>query len=100
MSSVGDFLKFEIADAKLHVHIVTSSTKNSVNLTKQLSKGFKRSVYWYNYQTKPAIVIEEGTKIYQLLNASFQGVRILFVSAHVVAVGAVNDKAGIKDNKK
>ena len=99
MSSVGDFSKFEITDAKLHVHIVTSSTKNSVNLTKQLSKGFKRSVYCDNYQTKPAIVIEEGTKIYQLLNASFQGVRILF-AAYVVAVGAVNDKAGIKDNKK
>ena len=48
---------------------------------------------------KPAIVIEEGTKIYQLLNASFQGFRILFVPAYVVAVGAVNDKAGIKDKK-
>ena len=93
MSSVGDFPNFEITDAKLHVHIVTSSTKNSVNLAKQLSERFKRSVYWNNYQTKPAIVIEEGTKICQLLNASFQGVRILFVPAYVVAVG-------IKDNKK
>ena len=33
-----------MTDAKLHVSIVSLSTKDSVNLTKQLSKGFKRSV--------------------------------------------------------
>ena len=48
----------------------------------------------------PAIVIEKGTNIYELLNASFQGVRRLFVLAYVVAAGAANDEAGIKDNKK
>ena len=63
--------KFEITGAKLHVPIVTLSTKDSVNLTKQLSKGFKRFVYWKNYQTNSAIVIEKGTNIYELLNASF-----------------------------
>ena len=71
LSSAGNSAKFEITDAKLHVPIVTLSTKDSVNLTKQLSEGFKRSVYWNNYQTKPAIVIEKGTNIYELLNASF-----------------------------
>ena len=100
LSSAGNSAKFEITDAKLHVPIVTLSTKDSVNLTKQLSEGFKRSVYWNNYQTKPAIVIEKGTNIYKLLNASFQGVRRLFVLAYVVAAGAANDEAGIKDNKK
>ena len=44
LSSAGDFAKFEIADDKLHVPIVTLSTKDSVNSTKQLSEGFKRSV--------------------------------------------------------
>ena len=44
LSSAGDSVKFEITDAKLHVPIVTLSTKDSVNLTKQLSEGFKRSV--------------------------------------------------------
>ena len=99
-SRAGDSAKFEITDAKLLVLIVTLSTKDSVNLTKQLSEGFKRSVYWNNYQTKPAIVIEKGTNICKLLNASFQGVRRLFVLAYVVAAGAANDEAGIKDNKK
>ena len=40
--------------------MVTLSTKDSVNLSKQLCEGFKRSVYWNSYQTKPANVIEKG----------------------------------------
>ena len=51
------------------------STKDIANLTKQLSKGFRRSVYWNNYQRKPVIVTEKGISIYELLNASFQGVK-------------------------
>ena len=51
-----------MTDAKLHVSIVSLSTKDSVNLTKQLSKAFKRSVYWNSYQTKSAKVIEKGKK--------------------------------------
>ena len=49
---------------------------------------------------KPAKVIEQAKNLYELLNASFQGVRRLFVLAYVVAAGAANDEAGIKDNKK
>ena len=33
LSSIGDTAKFAITDAKLHVPIVTLSTKDSVNLT-------------------------------------------------------------------
>ena len=33
---------------KLYFPIITLSTKDSVNLTKQLNEGFKRSVYWRN----------------------------------------------------
>ena len=52
--------KFAITNAKLHVPIVTLSTKDSTNLTKQLNEGFKRSVYWNSYKTKPSKVIEQG----------------------------------------
>ena len=100
LSSDGDSAKFEIADAKLHVPIVNVFTKENVNLTKQLSEGFKRSVYWNSYQTKPGEIIEKGKNIYELLNASFQGVRRLFVLAYVVTAGAANDEASIKENKK
>ena len=58
LSSAGNTTKFAITDAKLHVPIVTLSIKDSTNLTKQLNKGFKRSVYWNSYETKPAKVME------------------------------------------
>ena len=43
---------FKITSAKLHVPVVTLSTKVNVNLTKQLNEGFKRSVYWNEYKSK------------------------------------------------
>ena len=71
-----------------------------MNLEKQLSDGFKRSVYWNDYQIIPAKVINQGTKIYELLSASFQGVKRLFALAYTIAANAANNEAGIKDNKK
>ena len=100
MSSAGNTAKFAITDAKLHALIVTLSTKDSANLTKQLNEGFKGSVYWNSYETKPAKVIEKGKNLYELLNASFQGVKRLFVLAYFVVADAANNEAGIKDNKK
>ena len=40
----GDFVKLEKTNAKLHVPIVTLSTKDNVNMQKQLSDELKRSV--------------------------------------------------------
>ena len=45
LSSAGESAKFKITDARLHVYIVTLSTKGNVNLTKQLSNAFERLVY-------------------------------------------------------
>ena len=92
MSSAGNSAKFEITDAKLHVPIVTLSTKDSANLAKQLNEGFKRSVYWNSSETKPA------KTIYELLNASFQGFERLFVLAYVIAENG-NEETGMKGNK-
>ena len=50
LSSDGDSAKFKMTDAKLHVPIATLSTKDNVDLAERLSDGFKRSVYWNNYQ--------------------------------------------------
>ena len=100
LSSNGNFAKVKIADAKLHVPIVTLCTKDKLNLTKRLSVGFKRSVYWNSYQAKPAKVIEKGKNIYELLNSSFQGVRRLFVLASFIAAGAANGETDIRSNKK
>ena len=100
LSSLEDCAKLKIADAKLHVPIVPLSTKDNVNLKKQLSNEFKRSVYWKNYQTIPEKVINQETNIFELLSASFQGVKRLFVLAYTFATNAANNEAGIKDNKK
>ena len=83
-SSARDTAKFAITDPKLHVPIFTLSTKDSVNFTKQLNEGFKRSVYWNRYEKNPAKVIEQGKNIYELLNASLQGVKRLFVLAYFI----------------
>ena len=98
LSSDGNAAKFGITDAKLHVPIVTLSTKDSVILTNQLGEGFKRSVYWNSYKTKPAKIIEKGQNLYELLRTSFQGVRRLSIIAYVVAADAANDETGIENN--
>ena len=36
---------FKITSTKSYVSVVTLSTRDNVNLTKQLKEGFKRSVY-------------------------------------------------------
>ena len=43
---------FQITSTKLYVPVNTLSTKDNVNLTKQLIEGFKRSVYWNEYKSK------------------------------------------------
>ena len=47
-----DKTTFKIRNTKFYVSIVTLSTKDNVNLTKQLNEGFKRPVYWNEYKTK------------------------------------------------
>ena len=90
--------KFRITDAKLHARIVTLSTKDNVNLTKQLSDEFKGSVCWDNYQTIPAKGINNETNIYKFLSAPFQGVKRSFVLAY--ATTANDNEAGIKNSRK
>ena len=61
-------------------------------MTKQLSGGFKRSVYWNSYQIIPANVMNQEANIYELPSASFQGVKKLFVLASAIAANAANNK--------
>ena len=44
---------FTITDAKLYVPIVTLSSKDTTKLSKLLTEGFKRSVYWNEYKVIP-----------------------------------------------
>ena len=73
---------FQITSTKLYVPIVTLSTKGNVALTKQLNKGFKRSVYWNECKSKIKTKTADNNNVTRFpLDASFQGVNRLFVLA-------------------
>ena len=73
---------FQITSTKLYVPILTLSTKDNVNLTKQLNGGFKRSVYWNEYKSKIEIKEADANNLAIFpLDASFQDVNRLFVLA-------------------
>ena len=86
MFAVANTAIFEITDAKLYVPIVTLSADNKAKLSKLLSKGFKRTVYWNEYKITDNEVVEiaadnEEKYIRELLDSSWQGVKRLFVLA-------------------
>ena len=84
----------------MYVSIVTLSTKDNVDLTKQLNEGFKRSVYCNEYkskiETKEADV--NNLKIFPL-DASFQGVNRLFVLAFDNTNNGANNVERDRDRK-
>ena len=60
MSAAGNYntnanpndIAFTIKDTKLSVPVVTLPARDNQKLSKLLSKGFERSVYWNEYKTK------------------------------------------------
>ena len=70
---------FKITSTQLYVPIVTLSTKDILNLTKQLNEVFKRSFYWNEYKSKVETKEADANNLKRYpLNASFQGVNRLF----------------------
>ena len=82
-TAAGQVVSFMITNTKLYVPVVTLSTKDNTNLTKQLNKGFKRTIYWNQYVSKPfSETPHKKTSITRFaLDAAFQGVNRLFVFA-------------------
>ena len=73
---------FQMISTKLYVPIVSLSTKDNINLTKQLNEGFKRSVYWNEYKSKIETKTADNNNVTRFsLGASVQGVNRLFVLA-------------------
>ena len=71
-----------MTSTKLYVPIVTLSTKDNVNLTKQLKEGFKRPVYWNKYKSKIERKEANNDNVTRFfLDASFQEVSKLFAFA-------------------
>ena len=82
-AAAGQVVLFMITNTKLYVHVVTLSTKDNTDLTKQISEGFKRTIYMNQYVSKPFPEIpHKRTGIPRFaLDAAFQGVNRLFVLA-------------------
>ena len=73
---------FTITDAKPYVPVVTLSIEDNAKLSELLSEGFKRRVYWNKYKIIPNKTYNENDYTRELLNASYQGVKRLFVLAY------------------
>ena len=82
---------FAITDIKLYVPIVTLSAEDNAKLSKLLSDGFKRPIYWNKYKVIPNKTYAANSYIRELLDSSYQGVKRLFVLAYDNANGITPD---------
>ena len=69
---------FTIKSTESYVTVVTSSAKDNQKLSKLLSKGFERSVYWNEYKTKNETKNKTNEYRY-FLESIFGGVNKSFV---------------------
>ena len=69
-------------DTKLYIPVVTLSVRDNSKLSKLLSKGYDRSVYWNEYKTKSKN--KNTTNEYRyFLESNLVGVSRLFVSIYL-----------------
>ena len=81
MSTIAD-TTFKVTNTKLYILVVTLSKKDNVKLVKLLGKGFKRPVYWKEYQSRIETRNLDNNILTRIpLDASFQGVRRLLLFA-------------------
>ena len=70
-------LIFTITETNLYVPIVTLSTQDNAKLLPQLKSGFKRTISWNKYLSKPELLAQNPNLIH-LVEPIFQGVKRLF----------------------
>ena len=92
--TVANTATFKITDAKLYVPIVILSAEDNAKLSKLLSEGFKRPIYWNKYKIIPNKRYDENDDIRELLDSSYQGVKRLFVFNYRDRGGANRITAG------
>ena len=91
MSRLGDAATFTITDTKLYVPTVTLKIEDNTNLSKLLSQGFSRLIYWNKYK----IIFKnyDDEYIRERLDASFEGVNKLFVLPYVSGDNITNENS-------
>ena len=71
---------FTITETNLYVPVVTLPTQDNAKLLPQLKSGFKRTISWNKYLSKPELLVQ-NKNLNHLIELSFQGVNRLFVLA-------------------
>ena len=71
---------FTITETNLFVPVVTLSTQDNSRLLPQLKSGFKRTISWNKYLSKPELQ-PQNPNLNHLIEISFQRVNRLFVLA-------------------
>ena len=71
---------FTITETNLNVPVITLSTQDNSKLLPQLKSGFKRTISWNKYISKPEL-LAQNANLNHLIELSFQGVNRLFVLA-------------------
>ena len=71
---------FTITETKLYVPVVNLSTQDNAKLLTQLKSGFKRTINWNKYLSKPEL-LAQNPNLNHLVEPSFQGINRLFVLA-------------------
>ena len=91
LSSEGTAATFKITDAKLYIPIVTLKNEDNTKLSKLLSEGFKRLIYWNKYK----IIFKNYNNKYirEILDASFQGFTRLFLLAYASGDNITNENS-------
>ena len=79
LTSLAENATFPVTDARLYVPVVTLSMEDNSKLRKLLSERFKRSAYWNKYKVIPNKTYNRNNYIRELLDASYQGVKRLFL---------------------
>ena len=69
---------FAVIETNIYVPVVTLSTQYNVNLLQQLKSGFKMTINWNKYLTKPES-LALCLNLNHVVEPSFQGVKRLFV---------------------
>ena len=71
---------FSITETKLNVPVVTLSTQDNAKLLPQSHQGFKRTINWNKYLSKPEL-LAQNLNLNHLVKRRFQGKNKIFVLA-------------------
>ena len=71
---------FTITETNFYVPVVTLSAQDNANLLPQWKSGFKRTISWNKYLSKPEL-LPQNENLNHLIEPYFQGINRSFVSA-------------------